>query len=62
MKHNKYSHLGGAGSVPLDIQNEVEQAIAGVTVKPARGAAEKIRVEFIRGISAQGWTGEMPVA
>jgi len=38
MKHNKYSHLGGAGAVPLDIQYEVEQAISGVTVKPARGA------------------------
>lgn len=62
MKHNKYSHLGGDGAVPSDVQKEVEEAISGVTVKPARGAAEKIRVEFIRGISAHGWTGEMPVA
>lgn len=62
MKHNNYSHLGGSDAVPSDVQKEVEMAISGVTVKPARGAAEKIRVEFIRGISAHGWTGEMPVA
>lgn len=62
MKHNKYSHLGGAGAVPSDIQNEVEQAISSVTVKPASGEAGQIRVEFIRGISAHGWSGEMPVA
>ena len=47
MKHNKYSHLGGSDAVPPDVQKEIEIAISGVTVKPARGAAEKIRVEFI---------------
>lgn len=62
MKHNKYSHLGGEVVIPSDVQKEVEQAISGVTSKPTRGAAEKIRVEFIRGIAAYGWTGEMPVA
>ncbi len=62
MKHTKYSHLGGSETVPLNIQTEVESAISGVTVNPARGAAEKIRFEFIRAISAHGWTGEMLVA
>ena len=36
MNHNKYSHLGGGNTVPLDVQKEVEMAISGVTVKPAQ--------------------------
>lgn len=62
MNFVKYDHLGGDKAVSAPIQSEVEQAISGVAVKPAKGVAEKIRDAVIKGISAHGWTGEMPVA
>jgi len=62
MNFIRYSHLGGADTVPASTQAEVEQAITGIDVKPANGAAEKIRKAFIKGISAHGWTGEVPVS
>lgn len=62
MNHVKYSHLGGGDAVPASIQSEVELAVSGIAVKPAKGAAEKIRNAVIKGISTHGWTGEVPVA
>ena len=62
MKHVKYSHLGGKDAVPSVLQAEVEGAIAAVTVKPAPGAATKIREMFLKSIAMAGWSGEAPVS
>lgn len=62
MNYVRYSHLGGTDIVHESIQAEVEQAISGVIVKPAQGAARNIREAFLKGITAHGWTGEIPVS
>lgn len=62
MNYVQYSHLGGADIVAASIQAEVEKAICEIAVRPARGAAVNIRNEFLKGISAHGWTGEIPVS
>lgn len=62
MNYVKYSHLGGKDAVPASIQAEVEKAITDVTVKPASGAASKIREKFLKSIAIAGWSGEAPVS
>jgi hypothetical protein len=62
MNHVKYSHLGGKDEVSAKLQAEIEHAIAAITVKPALGAATKIRDVFLKGIAAEGWSGEAPVS
>ena len=62
MNFVKYSHLGGKDATPANLQTEVEQAIASVSVIPAKGVATKIRQHFIKSIAGAGWSGEAPVS
>ena len=61
MKHVTYDHLSGAKKIPSAIRSEIEQAITAISVKPAAGAASKIRAAFLNGIGESGWPGEVPV-
>lgn len=62
MKHSISSHCAGADSVPEHIQTEIAQAIKSVAVKPAAGAATRIRDAILAGLKASGWSGKIPVA
>lgn len=62
MRHTTKSHCAGDASVPVHVQAEIAQAIKSVAVKPAIGAAPKIRDAILTGLKASGWSGKVPVA
>lgn len=62
MKHSIRSHCAGSDSVPNHIQAEVGDAISSVAIKPALGAATKIRDAILSSLKAAGWSGKFPVA
>lgn len=62
MKHTLHSHCSGDETVPPVIRKEVESAIGAVTVKPAKGAATKLRKAIIERLKVSGWSGEIAVA
>lgn len=62
MKHEKFNHLSGIHVVPNSIQIEIEQAIAAITIQPAKGKATTIRDIFLKSIGANGWSAEVPVS
>lgn len=62
MKHTVHSHSDGVSAVPGHLRAEVEAAIAGIEVRPERGAAPRIRDAFLQGILTAGWSGEVSIA
>ncbi|MBN9372705.1 MULTISPECIES: hypothetical protein [unclassified Hydrogenophaga] len=62
MKFYKYSHCAGDKSVPKSHQKDIEAAIAAITIKPAEGAATKIRDAFLITMKSMGWSGEVQVS
>jgi hypothetical protein len=62
MKHSIHSHCAGDAAVSSHVKDEIVQSIKGVAIKPARGAAPKIRDAILGNLKAQGWSGKVPVA
>lgn len=62
MQYSIRSHCAGADSIPCHVQSEIINAIRGVGIKPARGAATKIRDSILTSLKAAGWSGKIPVA
>lgn len=62
MKHSVRSHCAGSDAIPDHIQTEIAGAIDAVSIKPAKGAATKIRDAILAGLKTAGWSGKFPVA
>jgi len=62
VKFYKYSHCAGDKAVPKSNQKDIESAIAAIAIKPAEGAATKIRDCFLAAIKSFGWSGEIQVS
>lgn len=62
MKTSFFSHCAGVERVPKELAAEVIDAIAAIDVPPVKGAAPRIRSQFLAGLLAHGWTGEVAVA
>lgn len=62
LKHSIYSHSAGREAFPASLQKEIIDAIHSVTIKPARGAATKLRDAFLSDLKSSGWSGEVPVS
>jgi hypothetical protein len=62
MKHTVHSHSSGDSTVPAHLRREIEAAITAITAKVEKGAAPRIRDEFLNGVHAAGWSSEVPVA
>lgn len=62
MKHAMYSHCGGDKILPATLQKEIDTAIAAVKVKPAVGAAAKMRDSFLGSLKGSGWSSEVSVS
>lgn len=62
MKCVATSHCAGDKSLPTTLRNEIISAISSIAVKPASGAATKIRAAFLGSLKASGWSGEVAVA
>lgn len=46
----------------MAIQREIEAAISGIEVKPAKGAATKLRNAFLTHLKGAGWPSEVSVS
>jgi hypothetical protein len=62
MKSSISSHCAGIERVPNFAQLEVQKAIAAIDVAPSRGAAPRIRDQFLTGLKGEGWSGEVAVS
>ena len=62
MKHKSYSHCAGDAALPLSLQSEIVSAIHGISVKPTRGSATRLRDAFLDSLKASGWSGEVTVS
>lgn len=62
MKYTTYSHCDGETRLNAACKVEIGEAITGVTIKPTRGAARKIRNQVILLLKEAGWSDELAVA
>lgn len=62
MNHSLHSHCNGAKILPADMQTEIAAAIAAITIKPAIGAAAKMRTAFLINLKGSGWSSEVSVS
>jgi hypothetical protein len=62
MKTRVYSHCSGAERVPASILEDVIAAAAAVEVRLERGAARRIRDQFVAEVRSRGWSSEVTVA
>ena|SRR3990167_8769190 len=62
MKFSSHSHCAGDKAVPVHHQRDITTAIASIAVKPAKGAATKLRDAFISSIKNSGWSSEVAVS
>ena len=62
MKHALHSHCGGDKILPVALQKEIVTAIAAITIRPAVGAAAKMRDAFLVNLKGSGWSSEVFVS
>lgn len=62
MKVSIYSHCSGTERVTDAILSEVIAAAAAIEVRAERGAAPRIRDQFVAELRKRGWSGEVTVA
>lgn len=62
MRFYTYSHCAGDKTVPQSVQDDIATVITSIAVKPAEGAARKLRDAFLGKIKALGWSGEVQVS
>ncbi len=62
MRHRIHSHADGHAVVPQSLWQEIVDAVAYISVKPTKGAASRLRDEFLEAIKVAGWSGEASVS
>lgn len=62
MKYTTYSHCDGEAHLSAEFKAEIGQAIAAVSITPARGCARKIRDQLKFQLKEAGWSDELAVA
>lgn len=62
MKHILHSHCGGDKILSAILQKEIVTAIAAIAIKPAVGAAAKMRDAFLLNLKGSGWSSEVSVS
>lgn len=62
MNHSLHSHCDGDKILPAALQTEIATAIAAITIKPAIGAAAKMRDAFLINLKSSGWSSEVSVS
>jgi hypothetical protein len=62
MMHVIHSHCGGEKILPGPLQKEIILAIASITIKPAVGAAKKLRDDFLSSLKGSGWSSGVSVS
>lgn len=62
MNHSIHSHCAGEEVVASHVKDEIAQSIKKVAIKPARGAAPRIRDAILGNLRSLGWSGQVPVA
>jgi len=62
MKVSVHSHCSGAERVPTEILEGVVASVAAVDVRVERGAARRIRDQFVAELRTRGWSSEVTVA
>lgn len=62
MKFAIHSHCQGDARVPRPLRAEVEVSILEIDVRSERGAARRLRDQFLANIRSKGWSGELSVA
>lgn len=62
MKISVHSHCAGAERVPSNILEDVVAAAAAIEVRLERGAARRIRDQFVAELRSRGWSSEVTVA
>ncbi|MBG7614691.1 hypothetical protein IWC96_05265 [Brevundimonas sp. BAL450] len=62
MKVSVHSHCSGAERVPAGILEGVVASAAAVDVRVERGAARRIRDQFVAQLRSRGWSSEVTVA
>lgn len=62
MKVSVHSHCSGAERVPTEILEGVVASAAAVDVRVERGAARRIRDQFVAELRTRGWSSEVTVA
>lgn len=62
MKYSLHSHCGGDKVLSAALQKEITNAIAAIAIKPAVGAASKMRDVFLANLKGSGWSSEVSVS
>lgn len=62
MKISVHSHCSGTERVPARILEDVIAAAAAIEVRLERGAARRIRDQFVAKLRSRGWSSEVTVA
>lgn len=62
MKYALHNHCSGGEALPSLLQKEIETAIASIAIRPAIGAATKIRAAFLNNLRGSGWSSVVPVS
>ncbi len=62
MKFVVYDHCGGTSKVAAKRKKEIEDAIAAISIEPAKRAASKMREQFLASLKGAGWSGEYAVS
>lgn len=57
-----HSHCAGSEQVPAEIVEDVVAAAAAIDVRIERGAARRIRDQFVAELRTRGWSSEVTVA
>ena len=62
MKVVTYDHQDGFKVLPTALRKEIEHAVRGCAVTPARRAARKIGDAIVDALNKDGWSGEVALA
>lgn len=57
-----YGHQDGFNVLPTALRKEIERAVRGCSVSPARRAARKIGDAIVDALNKDGWSGEVALA
>lgn len=62
MNHAIHSHCAGDKYLSVALQKEIIAAISSIAIKPAVGAASKMRKAFLSSLKAYGWSSNVSVS
>lgn len=57
-----HRHCAGDKNFPNALRKEIETAIKGIEVVLKKGAAEKVRDQFLIGLKIAGWSGKLALS